>query len=334
MRKEWLWSLSVIFLLTGCPTTTERQQPTVYSGPTETITGVEPKYEPYSPVANHDYTMNGSEYHIITDPQNYSKRGLASEYSATRQGQKTATGEAFDPGALAAAHPTLPIPSYVRITNLNNNRRLVVRINDRGPFVKDRIIELTPAVVERLNMTAQTPIQVDFIAVAPDGTLSGPGTVGTEFAKQNFALPSRPDIEMAAPPPAQTEAAQTEATTPAASQFKEASKPKGEYDQFRLPQESPASQPPATPAQKPVTAPTQTTSSGTGVMLQVGALSDQARADQWQKTLSQQFATPGRVVSQDNIYRVQLGPFTSREQASTLKEKLEQAQISSFIVEQ
>ncbi|WP_275428194.1 RlpA-like double-psi beta-barrel domain-containing protein, partial [Enterobacter hormaechei] len=79
-------------------------------------------------------------------------------------------------------------------TNLANGRQLVVRVNDRGPYTKGRIIDLSKAAAARLNLSNNTKVKVDFINVAPDGTLSGPGTIGTIVAKQSYALPARPDL--------------------------------------------------------------------------------------------------------------------------------------------
>ena len=74
----------------------------------------------------------------------------------------------------------------------------MVRVNDRGPYTKGRIIDLSKAAADRLNLSNNTKVKVDFINVAPDGTLSGPGTIGTIVAKQSYALPARPDPAPAA----------------------------------------------------------------------------------------------------------------------------------------
>lgn len=199
MRKEWHWIGVVGLLLTACTPTTEtpQQQPPaqVYNGPVKEISGVEPRYEPYNPSTNQDYKLNGQTYHIVKNPQNFSETGLATTYNAeSNGGNTTATGEPFDAQALAAAHPTLPLPSYVRVTNLSNGRQLVVRVNDRGPYTPGRVIDLTEAAADRLNISNYTQVQVDFIQVAPDGTLTGPGTIGTVVAKQSYALPPRPSL--------------------------------------------------------------------------------------------------------------------------------------------
>ncbi len=199
MRKEWLIGVGLASLiLAGC-STDETQQNTapaqpVWNGPVKEIPGVQPKYEPLIPSANQDYSVSGKSYRIVTDTSRFSQVGLASFYGQESAGNTTASGEKFDPNAYTAAHPTLPIPSYVRVTNLANGRQLVVRINDRGPFVPGRIIDLSAAAASRLNISDNTRVRVDAITVAPDGTLSGPGTVGTKVAIQSYDLPARPDL--------------------------------------------------------------------------------------------------------------------------------------------
>ncbi|SPW25448.1 Rare lipoprotein A precursor [Edwardsiella tarda] len=141
---------------------------------------------------------------------------MAASYGEENRGNVTASGEQFNPDAMTAAHPTLPIPSYVRVTNLANGRRLVVRINDRGPYTPGRIIDLSTAAANRLNLTQHTKVRIDFIDVAPDGTLSGPGTIGTRVAKQSYALPARPQIGMAESQPATS--LSTASTTPSLAQ--------------------------------------------------------------------------------------------------------------------
>jgi rare lipoprotein A len=125
------------------------------------------KYGPASPVAvakgddvpkggghykvGKKYKVAGRWYHPKED-ENYNKTGLASWYGPTFHGRKTANGEVFDRYALSAAHPTLPMPSYVRVTNTANNHSVIVRVNDRGPFAHDRIIDLSERTAELLDM--------------------------------------------------------------------------------------------------------------------------------------------------------------------------------------
>ncbi len=200
MQIQTLWVGGLVLLLAGCSTTAHHKAtqspptplPPVYQGVITEIPGIEPQYEPLSHQGNQDYRLRGKRYHIITHPDHFSQVGLATQYSKSAKGSKTTSGELFDPQLYTAAHPTLPIPSYVRVTNLANLRQVVVRINDRGPFIKGRIIDLSPFAADRLNLSGQSRVKVDYIKVAPDGTLSGPGSVGTRVAILNYKLPKPP----------------------------------------------------------------------------------------------------------------------------------------------
>lgn len=204
MRKELLISIGLASLvLAGCSGNQEQQyaappQP-AWTGPVVEIPGVQPKYEALIPSANQDYKVNGSSYTVVKDTSNFSQIGLASSYGQESAGNTTASGEPFDPNAYTAASPVLPIPSYARVTNLANGRQLVVRINDRGPFVQGRIIDLSSSAANRLNISDNTRVRVDAITVSPDGTLSGPGTVGTKVAIQSYDLPARPNLDSPMP---------------------------------------------------------------------------------------------------------------------------------------
>ncbi|STP21333.1 rare lipoprotein A [Escherichia coli] len=169
-------------------------QPAVCNGPIVEISGADPRFEPLNATANQDYQRDGKSYKIVQDPSRFSQAGLAAIYDAEPGSNLTASGEAFDPTQLTAAHPTLPIPSYARITNLANGRMIVVRINDRGPYGNDRVISLSRAAADRLNTSNNTKVRIDPIIVAQDGSLSGPGMACTTVAKQTYALPAPPDL--------------------------------------------------------------------------------------------------------------------------------------------
>ncbi|WP_156293555.1 endolytic peptidoglycan transglycosylase RlpA [Serratia oryzae] len=352
MRKEWLWvgAVAVAVLLSACTTTTEeapapQQQP--YNGPVTEIGGVEPRYEPYNPTTMQDYKVNGDTYRIVKDPQNFSQTGLAAWYGEEANGNTTAIGERFDPNALTAAHPILPIPSYVRVTNLANGRQLVVRVNDRGPYTQGRIIDLSKAVADRLNLTSNTKVKVDFISVAPDGSLSGPGSIGTVVAKQSYALPQRPDLSSSSMgTPVQQEqpvdhgAAVRPIDNSSLNNSDSGDAPMRSGGFLGAPSALPAgvlegSEPQPAVTAAAVTAPvvaSTATSAGGSVVVQVGALSNAERAQSWQQQLSQQFGVPGKVSANGNVYRVQLGPFNHRQQAVQLQQRLaSEAQQQSFI---
>ncbi|EHR4240965.1 endolytic peptidoglycan transglycosylase RlpA [Salmonella enterica subsp. enterica serovar Senftenberg] len=360
-----------IVLLAACTNdggqqqTTVAPQPAVCNGPTVEISGAEPRYEPLNPTANQDYQRDGKSYKIVQDPSRFSQAGLAAIYDAEPGSNLTAFGEMFDPMQLTAAHPTLPIPSYARITNLANGRMIVVRINDRGPYGTDRVISLSRAAADRLNTSNNTKVRIDPIIVAPDGSLSGPGMACTTVAKQTYALPPRPDLSggmgSASSAPAQPQGdvlpvsnstLKSDDTTGApvsssgflgapttlAPGVLESNEP------TPAPQTAPVSAPvtaPATatpvsapaaaaPVSAPVSAPAAAASGR--FVVQVGAVSDQTRAQQYQQRLSQQFSVPGRVIQNGAVWRIQLGPFASKAEASALQQRLQtEAQLQSFI---
>ncbi|ECF2269159.1 endolytic peptidoglycan transglycosylase RlpA [Salmonella enterica subsp. enterica serovar Durham] len=360
-----------IVLLAACTNdggqqqTTVAPQPAVCNGPTVEISGAEPRYEPLNPTANQDYQRDGKSYKIVQDPSRFSQAGLAAIYDAEPGSNLTASGEMFDPMQLTAAHPTLPIPSYARITNLANGRMIVVRINDRGPYGTDRVISLSSAAADRLNTSNNTKVRIDPIIVAPDGSLSGPGMACTTVAKQTYALPPRPDLSggmgSASSVPAQPQGdvlpvsnatLKSDDTTGApvsssgflgapttlAPGVLESNEP------TPAPQTAPVSAPvtaPATatpvsapaaaaPVSAPVSAPAAAASGR--FVVQVGAVSDQTRAQQYQQRLSQQFSVPGRVIQNGAVWRIQLGPFASKAEASALQQRLQtEAQLQSFI---
>lgn len=357
MRKDWLLIGLASVLLAACTTTEQQQAPApqqpAYNGPVVEIGGVEPRYEPQNPGTSQDYSVNGKTYRVVKDPANFSETGLAAWYGEEATGNRTATGETFDPDALTAAHPTLPLPSYVRVTNLANGRQLVVRVNDRGPYTPGRIIDLSRAAGDRLNISNNTRVKVDYINVAPDGTLSGPGTIGTTVAKQSYALPSRPDIaggmtimggSSAAPASQPVESpAQAPDTRPVdnssltsednmgapvrSSGFLGAAQP---LRNGVLEGSEPVAAPVSAPAN--VAAPAAAATGGTTYVVQVGALRDASRAEQLKNSLSKQFGVPGSVASGGDVYRVQLGRFSSRQQATALQQRLSsEAQQASFI---
>ena len=111
-----------------------------------------PRDEPFHKFANRPYTVFGKTYVPVVNRDATKQRGIASWYGKKFQGQKTASGEPYDMFAMTAAHPTLPIPSYARVTNLKNGKSVVVRINDRGPFHSDRIIDLSYAAAARIGI--------------------------------------------------------------------------------------------------------------------------------------------------------------------------------------
>lgn len=347
MRKQWLGICIAAGLLAACSSddvqqkTVSTPQPAVCNGPTVEISGADPQYETPNATANQDYERDGKSYKIVQDPANFTQAGFAAIYDAEPNSNLTASGEAFDPTQLTAAHPTLPIPSYARITNLANGRMIVVRINDRGPYGNDRVISLSRASADRLNTSNNTKVRIDPIIVAPDGSLSGPGMACTTVAKQTYALPARPNQDggdaagMSQPAPTDVRPISNSTLTPADSVgapvnsggFLGAPTP---LNNGVLESSEPAA---AAAAAGAVAASSSATSSASGnFVVQVGAVSDQTRAQQYQQRLSQQFSVPGRVMQNGAVWRIQLGPFADKAQASAVQQRLQsEAQLQSFI---
>lgn len=112
-----------------------------------------PRVEPYSRYGNpRAYVVRGKRYHTLGSSTGYRERGIASWYGTKFHGHRTSSGEAYDMYSMSAAHKTLPLPTYARVTNLNNGRSVIVKVNDRGPFHDNRLIDLSYAAASRLGI--------------------------------------------------------------------------------------------------------------------------------------------------------------------------------------
>jgi rare lipoprotein A len=126
-----------------------------------------PRSEPLHKYANRPYEVFGKKYVPLASVQPFTQRGTASWYGKKFHGQKTSSGETYDMYKMTAAHPTLPIPSYVRVTSLSNGRSVVVRVNDRGPFHAGRVIDLSYVAAYKLGYVGAGSAQVQIEAVVP-----------------------------------------------------------------------------------------------------------------------------------------------------------------------
>jgi peptidoglycan lytic transglycosylase len=131
------------------------------------IADPEPKLEPLHRFANRPYQVLGRHYVPVAALQPFRERGIASWYGKKFHGQRTSSGERYDMYAMSAAHPTLPIPSYARVTRISNARSVVVRINDRGPFHSNRIIDLSYAAAYKLGYIQAGSAEVEVEAIVP-----------------------------------------------------------------------------------------------------------------------------------------------------------------------
>jgi rare lipoprotein A len=225
------------------------------------------------------YQISGRWYYPEYDPH-YDRVGTASWYGEPFHGRATANGERFDRGSVTAAHPTLPLPSLVRVVNLANDRELVVRVNDRGPFVDDRLIDLSQEAARQLGFEGQglAQVRVQFVRLA-DAEGKPPEPTARRAPAPLPARPGEPAPQLvaAAPPPrliATTPAPKLAATVP-------------------------------TPLVG-ATAPAQCE----GRFIQVGAYSEPVRARRVMAELHELQAMPVAlaVPAEDHLARVRLGP--------------------------
>lgn len=198
-RMPWLWlaafALCAGLTLTGCRGTAVRPSPAPSqptpppaasryaqerdSAPSVTrdvsrIPDAVPRAEPRSRYGNQSpYTVLGRTYAVRASARGYRERGLASWYGTKFHGHLTSNRERYDMYAMTAAHKTLPLPSFVRVTNLENGRQVVVRVNDRGPFHEGRIIDLSYAAAIKLGIHATGTARVEVVAVEPGAPRTG-----------------------------------------------------------------------------------------------------------------------------------------------------------------
>jgi rare lipoprotein A len=205
MTSRWLLLIPLLMLLSACGTLTRPggyyQDDGPDASPPPDIAGIPdavPKAEPRSASGNKPYSVYGVAYAPLADANGYRERGVASWYGKKFHGKRTSSGEPYDMYAMTAAHKTLPLPSYVRVRNLQNDRSVVVRVNDRGPFLHNRLIDLSYAAAAKLGILGTGTGLVEVEAVGPGET----ATVVKTFPLQ--VIPSAVAAEeiSAAPAPA------------------------------------------------------------------------------------------------------------------------------------
>ena len=161
------WAL----LLTACAAPLQRPAvPAPLAAPPDlsAVPDAVPRLEPRSAHGNPPfYDVSGRRYFVLALADGYVERGVASWYGPTFHGGNTSSGEPYDMYAMTAAHKTLPLPTYARVTNLRNGRSVVVRINDRGPFVANRLIDLSYTAAARLDMIRDGTTLVEVRALTP-----------------------------------------------------------------------------------------------------------------------------------------------------------------------
>ncbi len=260
----------------------------------------EPRVEPFARGPSKPYAVFEKTYTPITDNRPFIQRGIGSWYGKKFHGQRTASGEIYNMFKMTAAHATLPIPSYARVTNLQNGKRVIVRINDRGPFHSERIIDLSYTAALKLGYLNHGSSELEVERLLPE-----------EIARinlENRTKASAP-VQMAAEPappasmPAQTQTNQQDAIERVAINGRAAPAAVG----------------------------------GGGFYLQLGAYTQtqnaQAMLDQLMSNWPENIPKPMLVQSQ-GLYRLHSGPFANREEASKTALQLQSvAQIKTSLVQ-
>lgn len=251
---------------------------------------------PLRSATNRSYVVFGRTYVPLAGNGGFRQRGTGSWYGRKFHGQKTSSGEPYDMYAMTAAHPTLPLPSYVRVTNLANGRTVVVRVNDRGPFHAERIIDLSYTAALKLGYAAQgsAPVEVERVWAGDVSPRDGAALVAAAPASPAAARPTGEAAPVGAPSPAATR------------------------------QQTPA----ATPMVAPATAVLPTSTQPDGVYLQLGAFGAPEGAEEFRIKTYQQLPWLNEtmyIVARDRLHRVQLGPFVDRAAAQGIADRIRES---------
>lgn len=257
----------------------------------QSIPDAVPRVETHARANFRPYVVFGKRYVPIAENQPYRQTGVASWYGRKFHGNRTANGEIYDMYAMTAAHPTLPLPSYARVTRASTGRSVIVRINDRGPFHSSRIIDLSYAAAAKLGLIGPGSGQVIVEAITNDDILSG-RYQHTAFARTT-PQPAAPAQAPAPPAPASTATA-------------------------------------AAPAPAPASIPRQNalyTPDAGGIYLQFGAFSSESNAHALAQRLNQEsggLQGTAEVIFQAPLYKVRTGPYDTRTAAVNAAYELSQ----------
>ena len=260
------------------------------------------------PYAGPPYQVEGKWY-VPTYEPNYDEVGIASWYGPTFHGKDAASGEQFDENAMTAAHPTLPIPSLVRVTNLENGKSVIVRLNDRGPFVDDRIIDLSTKAGQALDMHAKgtAKVRVQYVGPAP----AAPNSLPVQ-SSQIQATPVPVSPVQAAVPAVQPVIATQPASEPPPSFVTQPLSPVVPVQLSRAPQ----------------------IQNQRGYFLQAGSFADLGNAHAFRDKL-QDVGPVSMTAVQINgteFYRVMVGPWTSRVEAERAQGRLIEGGTKAIVI--
>lgn len=265
-----------------------------------------PRIEPLASGANRPYVVFGKRYVPDTADRPFKQRGIASWYGKKFHGNSTSIGEPYDMYAMTAAHPTLPIPSYARITSAVNGRSIIVRVNDRGPFHEDRIMDLSYVAAYKLGILGPGSGEVTVERILPEEIrlLAANSPSAAAPSSATASLPIAAPAPMAPVPVPLAPAGEVPAGVAVATLPSQSAAPP-----------PPVASPPPVPAAPAQSAPMPPG----GVYLQLGAFSQPANAQSLVTRVNGQLSASGlptaTVEQSNNLYRVKLGPYTDRNAA-------------------
>jgi rare lipoprotein A len=177
MKLKLVISLLLVLALEACSTSPPKKKGAYYKddGPPKgsvdmsSVKDAVPRSEAYSKTGNKPYVVFGKRYVPLKSNAGFQQKGTASWYGKKFHGKRTSSGESYDMYKMTAAHTVLPIPSYAEVTNLKNGRRVIVRINDRGPFKHDRVMDLSYAAALKLDIVRTGTGQVKIVSITDKG---------------------------------------------------------------------------------------------------------------------------------------------------------------------
>lgn len=322
--RHKLLPLSLSLLLAACSSQPEQSVPVEPQAPVSKppvieipqATGAIPRPEPLSASGNRDYWIGKQKHEVWRDIKHYSEEGTASWLSPDLDGQKTANGDVLDSKLFSAAHRNLPIPSYVRVTNLDNGLETIVRVNDRGPLNSPRLIDLSYAAAKQLEMvdSGEARVRLELISDTPDQMV--------------IMEPMKP-IEMTPTTPAAASNTLSQDGFLGEPTALAMATPAAEPAPVKAPAATPAKAAPVKPAPAKAAAPA---SSGDGKMIQVLASGSRDRAEAMGKVMTQRYGVPYRIDAHGAIFRVLIGPVAADQQASVLEKVRQGGLEQAFIV--
>ena len=256
----------------------------------------------YGPVKASPYVVFGKQYFPIQDARRYQAVGPASWYGTKFHGQATANGETYDLYGMTAAHKTLPLPSYVRVTNLENDKVVILRVNDRGPFYSDRIIDLSFAAAKKLGFAEKGTARVKVEGIDPHEW----------WAQQGRPVP----LVLANNQPARASAVQTVAQ-PVSQPIEHYSPPPTQHAAAVVPVQ--------------IDAKKNDSLAASGLYLQVGAFANPDAAELLKSKLSHSSSVPVFISSvvrdQQILHRVRMGPISNQGEAEQLQSSVRLANL-------